>query len=97
MSDQTPTTPVKKWYQSKIVLLGLTMTLITVTNLVTGFLTGQGVTPEQLESIQTVYPQIGESVAKLQAGESIFNVLGGIFGALVVVLRVWFTEAKVML
>lgn len=97
MSDQTPTIPAKKWYQSKLVRLGLAMLLVVVTNLTTGFLTGQGVTPKQLETLQTVYPQIGENVAKLQAGESIFNVLGGIFGALVIVLRVWFTDSKVML
>jgi len=87
----------KPWYQSKIILLALTLIAVFGGNLLFNFVSGQ-ITPEQLDSIKTAQPQVYEIVTRLKNGESIFSVLGSVVGILILVFRAWFTEgAKVSL
>ena len=85
----------KKWYQSKIVLLSLSTVLVVGGNLLTGFLTGQGVTPDQLDAIAAAEPEVAEAVKRIQAGDSILQVIAGLFPVLVLILRVWFTNTSI--
>lgn len=87
----------KKWYQSKIVLFSLSTLLIVGGNLLTGFITGQGVTPDQLAAIETAEPEVAEAVQRLQSGESILQVIAGLFPVLILILRVWFTSTSIAL
>jgi hypothetical protein len=85
----------KKWYQSKIILLSLSTALVVGGNLLTGFLTGQGVTPEQLNAIAAAEPEVAEAVQRVQAGDSILQVIAGLFPVIVLILRVWFTNTAI--
>jgi hypothetical protein len=87
---QPTTVPTKKWYESKIVLLALTIVLVAGTNLAFGWLTPK-VTPEQLAAIQAAYPQVADIITRLQNGESIFSLLSAIVGILIGLFRVWGT------
>lgn len=91
---QLPEVPVKKWWQSKIVLFALALVAVAGGNLLTGFLSGN-VTPEQLDSIRSAYPQAAEIIQRLKNGESIFSVIGAIIGLLITIFRVWFTPSLV--
>ena len=82
----------KKWYQSKIVLLGLVSVLVFGSNLLLGFISGQGVTLEQIQAVEQARPDIAEAVKKLQSGGNILDVLGLLGGALIIIARVWFTN-----
>ena len=86
--------PVKKWYQSKTVMLGLGLVAIFGGDLAFGFI-GQNVTPEQLDSFNTIYPAGAKIVSDLKSGKSILDVAGAIFGLLVVTVRVWFTNSLI--
>lgn len=85
----------KKWYQSKIVLFCISAVLVVGGNLLTGFLTGEGVTPDQLSAIKSAQPEIANAVEKLQAGESALQVIAGLFPVIILILRVWFTSAPI--
>lgn len=85
----------KKWYQSKIVLLSLSTILIVGGNLLTGFLTGQGVTPEQLDAVAAAEPEVAEAIERVQTGDSILQIVAGLFPTLVLILRVWFTSTTI--
>lgn len=81
----------KKWYQSKIVLFGGALVLVFGSNLLLGFLTGQGVSAEQVQAIEQAQPAVAEAVKKLQSGANILDVIGLVAGAVITVARVWFT------
>jgi hypothetical protein len=85
----------KKWYQSKIILLSLSTVLVVGGNLLTGFLTGQGVTPEQLNAIAAAEPEVAEAVQRVQAGDSILQVIAGLFPVAIMILRLWFTNTTI--
>lgn len=86
-------TPAKPWWQSKIILLALSSILLFGGNALTGFLTGSGVTPEQLDALKQAQPDIANSVEQLQHGGNVIQViLGGIVPALIVIARKWFTN-----
>jgi hypothetical protein len=85
----------KKWYQSKIILLSLSTVLVVGGNLLTGFLTGQGVTPEQLNAIAAAEPEVAEAVQRVQMGDSIIQVIAGLFPVAIMVLRLWFTNTTI--
>jgi hypothetical protein len=85
----------KKWYQSKIILLSLSTALVVGGNLLTGFLTGQGVTPEQLNAIAAAEPEVAEAVQRVQAGENILQIIAGLFPIAIMVLRLWFTNTTI--
>lgn len=85
-------TSTKKWYQSKLVLLGLSVLFVFGGALLLRFLGNQGVTTEQMAVLQEQYPQIAESIKQIQSGQDIWQSLGALAGALVVIIRVWFTQ-----
>lgn len=85
-------TTTKPWYKSKIVLLGITAVLIFGGSLLYRFLLGSGVTPEQLAAIEQQNPQITAAIQQIQTGENVWQALGVLFGSLVVIVRVWFTN-----
>lgn len=84
--------PVKRWYQSKIVLLAAGLAALLLGDLAFGFI-GPNVTPEQLDSFQTIYPAGAEIVQQLKSGKSVLEVAGSIFAILIAVVRVWFTNS----
>lgn len=81
----------KPWYQSKIIMLGAALVAAFGSNLLTGWLSSNGVTPEQMESLQLAYPDIVEGVEKMRSGENILSAIGMIGGAVIIVVRRWFT------
>lgn len=81
----------KKWYQSKIVLFGIVLTLVYGSNFITGWLSGN-VSADQLDAIVDTKPQVLDIVNRLKNGESVLSLLGTIAGVLISVLRVWFTS-----
>lgn len=87
----------KKWYQSKITLLGIAASVLFISNFVTGWLTGQGVSPEQFAILESAYPTIANAIKTLDSGASIITVLGAVINPLIVIWRVWFTNAKIAL
>lgn len=82
----------KPWYKSKIVLFALTSILVFGSNLMTGWLTTQGVTTEQFEVIQQAEGPVQDAVETIQEGGNALSVLGSLFGLFVLVFRVWFTN-----
>jgi len=85
----------KKWYQSKIVLFSASTLLLVGGDLLTGFLTASEVTPEQLAAIEQSGPQVVEAVRGIRAGENLFQTIAGLFPAVVLILRVWFTTVPI--
>lgn len=81
----------KPWYQSKLVLLGAVLVLVFGGNLATNFLVGNGVTPDQVEAVRLAYPDVADGIEQIKDGENLLNAIGAIGGALVMVLRKWFT------
>ena len=85
----------KKWYQSKIVLLSLSTILVVGGNILTGFLTGQGVTPEQLDAVAAAEPEVAKAIERVQAGDSILQIVAALFPTIILILRVWFTNTAI--
>lgn len=83
----------KPWYSSKIILIALTGLVTIGTNLVTGFITGQGVTPEQMEAVAQLQPAVADAIEKHQAGGGIIEAISGVFFAAIIFFRKWFTNA----
>lgn len=92
---QTPEpVPVKPWYKSKVALFALTVFAVFGGNLLFGWL-GADVSDEQIASIQAAYPTAIEIIEGLKSGESIQNYIGAIFGAVIFIARVWFTDSLI--
>lgn len=85
----------KPWYKSKITLAGLLLALAGISNWAVGFVTGTGVTPEQIAVINQQYPAIAEQVRQLAKGGEIFTGLTGLAGVLVAIWRVWYTRTEI--
>lgn len=85
----------KPWYKSKITLAGIVLVLTAVTDAATGFLSGSGVTPEQIQTIQTAYPQAAEQIKDAVNGNDYFKAIAAVGGFLVSIWRVWFTNTVV--
>lgn len=81
----------KKWYQSKIFLLGAVMFLVGVTNWATGWLTGRGVTPEQLQVIQDAQPTAIEGIKEAIETKKYFDIVTSVGGFVTMIFRAWFT------
>lgn len=81
----------KPWYKSKIILLAGTLLLVFGGNLLGASLFRSGVTPEQIEAIQTAAPQAEDIFNRLQSGENIMSMIGAIISLLIIVFRGWFT------
>lgn len=94
---ETPTPTTKPWWQSKIILLAGASALIFGGNALTGFLTGAGVTPEQIDIIRTTQPQIAEAIQQFESGQNILNtILGVLMPALIAVARKWWTNIPLL-
>jgi len=85
------TTSTKKWWQSKIVLLGLSAVFLFGGAFLYRFLGNQGVTATQLQVLQEKYPDIKLGIEQIQSGENLWQGLGVLFGAIVTIVRVFFT------
>lgn len=83
----------KKWYKSKIILLMLTSGMVVGGDLLFKYLTGQGVTPEQIAVISDKYPDIAANIDKLQNGASWLEYGGLIIAGGVAIIRRWFTSS----
>lgn len=81
----------KKWYQSKLVLLGLSAVLLFGGALLYRYLINQGITQTQLDVLQQQYPDIKQAVEQIQAGQDVWQSVGTLFGALVIIVRTYFT------
>ena len=97
-TTQTPTpAPSKPWYQSKIILLAGTAVLVYGSNAMTGFLTGAGVTPEQIEVIRSTQPQIADAVEQFKTGQNVLStIVGGVIPLLIVIARKWFNTISLL-
>jgi uncharacterized membrane protein len=89
----TPATEKKPWYTSKTIMFAAVSLLIFGGNYAFGWITGQGVTPEQIEAVKAAEPQLYEIIGRVQAGESILNMLGIIVSIVIGILRVWTNTA----
>lgn len=89
MAQDTPTT--KKWYQSKIFLLGVVMALVGGTDLAFGWLSGAGVTPEQISVIDATLPGTADAVKDAVAGKNYFAIITAVGGFFTAIWRAWFT------
>lgn len=89
------TIAAKPWYKSKIVLLSLSSLLVVGSNLLGNWLTGQGVTQEQMDAIAAVQPATADAIHKVQDGSNWLQALVGISSVLVLVFRTWFTSTKI--
>ncbi len=96
MADTTPAAPPKKpWYKSKIILLALSSLMLFGSNWLTGWLTSQGVSQEQLDALSQAQPQVTDVVQRVQGGESILSVLGAIISIAILIFRTWFTDKAI--
>lgn len=86
----------KPWYSSKIILIALTGLVTIGANLLTGFITGNGVTSDQIEAVAQIQPAVADAIQKHQAGEGIIEAISGVFFAAIVLFRRWFTSAIVV-
>lgn len=84
----------KPWYKSKIVVLGIVMGLVGATDLAFGWLSGQGVTPEQVQVIQTALPEVAGQIKDAVAGKNYFGILTAIGGFVTAIFRYWWTEKQ---
>lgn len=94
----TTTTPTAKpWYKSKIILLAVSAALVYGANLLTGFLSGAGVTPEQIQVIADTQPEIADAIQQYKDGQNILSVtLGVLFPAIITVVRRWWTNIPLL-
>lgn len=90
MAQDTPT--AKKWYQSKIFLLGVVLALVGGTDLAFGWLSGSGVTAEQINVIDATLPGTAEAVKDAVAGKNYFGIITALGGFLTAIWRAWFTN-----
>jgi len=92
----TPATS-KPWYQSKIILLAGSAGLVYGGNALTGFLTGAGVTPEQIEVIRSTQPQIADAVEQFKSGQNVLTIIvGAVIPVLIVIARKWFNTISML-
>lgn len=92
MAQDTPTT--KKWYQSKIFLLAVVMALVGGTDLAFGWLSGAGVTPEQINIIDATLPGTADAVKDAVAGKNYFGIITALGGFVTAIWRAWFTSGS---
>ena len=92
MAQDTPTT--KKWYQSKIFLLAVVMAIVGGTDLAFGWLSGAGVTPEQINIIEATLPGTAEGVKDAVAGKNYFGIITALGGFVTAIWRAWFTSGS---
>ena len=89
----TTETTTKKWYKSKIFLLGAVIGLIGATDLAFGWLSGQGVTPEQITVIESTLPGTADGIKDAIAGKNYFGIITALGGFVTAIFRAWFTSS----
>lgn len=82
----------KPWYKSKIVVLAVTAIFTVGTNIATGWLSGQGVTQEQIEAVANTQPSVAEAIKDYQNGQGLLNSISVIAFAAIAVFRKWWTN-----
>ena len=82
----------KKWYQSKIFLLAAVMALVGATDLAFGWLSGTGITPEQIQVIDATLPGTADAVKDAVAGKNYFAIITAMGGFVTAIWRAWFTS-----
>lgn len=82
----------KPWHKSKIILFSLGSILVFGSNLLSGWLTNQGVTPEQLAALQQAEGPVREAYESVQTGGNVISAIGSLFGIAIIVFRAWFTN-----
>ncbi len=82
----------KKWSNSKIFLLAVAALVTVGSNLATGWLSGQGVTTDQLDAVAATQPAVAEAIDKYQHGQGILQSVTTLAFAAIAVFRTWFTS-----
>lgn len=82
----------KPWTKSKILILAITAIFTVGTNLVTGWLSGQGVTQEQMDVVAATQPAVSEAIEKYQHGQGIVQSISILAFSAIAVWRTWFTS-----
>lgn len=85
----------KPWYKSKITLLAIVMGTIGASDLAFGWVSGNGVTPDQIQAVQTALPDVVGDVKSAVEAKNYFGVLNAVGGYLIAIWRVWFTDTKI--
>ncbi len=87
-----PTT--KKWYQSKIFLLGALLGFTGLSDLFLHWITGS-VTVEQIQDVQNAYPELYNGIADAINGKNYFGIITTVAGFLTAIWRGWFTNTTI--
>jgi hypothetical protein len=85
----------KPWWKSKITLLGVVMGTIGLSDLSFGWLSGQGITTEQILAVQTALPNVTEQVKDAVEAKNYFCIITAVGGYLTSIWRVWFTTSQI--
>ena len=85
----------KPWYKSKIFILGVVMALVGATDLAFGWLSGQGVTTDQVQVIQTQLPDLAGQIKDAVSGKNYFGIITAVGGFVTGIWRLWFTDTKI--
>lgn len=84
----------KPWYKSKIFLLSGALALVGGTDLAFGWLSGQGVTPEQINVIDATLPGTADAIKDAVAGKNYLGIITALGGFLGAIWRAWFTSGS---
>lgn len=89
------TETTKPWYKSKIFLMSLSGLLFFGSNWLNGWLTGQGVTQDQLDAISSAQPAVADTIQKIQDGTNWLSAIGSVSSVLLMIFRAWFTNKAI--
>ncbi|MEZ4925583.1 MAG: hypothetical protein R3A50_04855 [Saprospiraceae bacterium] len=82
----------KPWWKSKIALLGIVMGTIGLSDLSFGWLSGQGVSTEQIQAVQTALPNLADQIHDAVVGKNYFAIISAVGGYVTAIWRIWFTD-----
>jgi hypothetical protein len=85
----------KKWWQSKIVLLALTLALVFSGNFVNVFLMQNGITDDQINAVAVNAPEIAAKLEGVNSLNELITALGAIIAPIIAIARIWFTSAQI--
>ena len=85
----------KPWYKSKIFLLGIAMAMVGGTDLATGWLSGNGITADQINVLETALPSAAENIKDAIEGKNYFGIITSVGGFLTAIWRKWFTNTTI--
>lgn len=84
----------KKWYQSKLFILGVLLAFTGVSDLFLHWISGS-VTIEQIQDVQTAYPDLYNGIADAISAKNYFGIITAIAGFLTLIWRGWFTNSAI--